>query len=84
MPDDTSHLMLKLLKGGNKYELFIKSIKVNGLAVLIKEVFRSRKFKNQPSFLDNSDSVITQELLPALDQNGEDEEEENLEEEVEV
>lgn len=82
LPDDTSHLMLRLLKGGNKYELFIKSIKVNGLAILIKEIHRSKKFKNQPSFLDNSDSVITSEILP-LDQVDTDEDE-TLEEEPEV
>ena len=82
LPDDISHLMLRLLKGGNKYELFIKSIKVNALAILIKEMYRSKKFKNQPSFLDNSDSVITSEILP-LDQSDTDEDE-PLEEEPEV
>ncbi len=83
MPDDISHLMFRLLKGGNKYDLFIKSIKVNGLSILIKEVHRSKKFKNQPSFLDNSDSVVTSEILPNLNQD-DDEEEEVLEEEPEV
>lgn len=82
LPDDTSHLMLRLLKGSNKYDLFIKSIKVNGLSVLIKEVYRSKRFKNQPSFLDNSDSVITSEILPSLDSD--DGEEEPSEEEPEV
>lgn len=84
LPDDTSHLMFRLLKGGNKYDLFIKSIKVNGLSVLIKEVYRSKRFKNQPSFLDNSDSIITSsEMLPNLDQS-DTEDEENLDEEPEV
>src|SRR3989344_6488967 len=39
MPDDINYHLLKLLKGGNKYDLFIKAIKVNGLAVLIKETY---------------------------------------------
>ncbi len=82
LPDDINYLILRLLKGGNKYDVFIKSIKVNGLSVLIKEVFRSKKFKNQPSFLDNSDSVITSQILPNLDQN--DDDDETLEEEPEV
>lgn len=84
LPDDTSHLMLKLLKGGNKYDLFIKSIRVNGLAILIKEVHRSKRFKNQPSFLENSDSIITSsEILPNLDPTDM-ENPENLDEEPEV
>lgn len=84
LPDDTSHLMLRLLKGGNKYDLYIKSIKVNALSVLIKEIYRSKRFKNQSSFLDNSDSVITSsEMLQSLEQS-DSEDEEVLEEEPEV
>lgn len=80
LPDDISHLMLRLTKGGNKYDLFIKSIKVNGLSILIKEIYRSKKFKNQSSFLDNSDSIISSEILPSLDQSDDDDEETSDEE----
>lgn len=83
LPDDINHLMLRLLKGGNKYGLFIKSIRVNGLSVLIKETFRSKRFKNQPSFLDNSDSIITSVILSSLEGSDGDEEEAS-EEEAEV
>ncbi len=54
LPDDTGHLLLRLIKGGNKYQALIKSVKTNGLTILIREVFRSKRFKNQPSFLDSS------------------------------
>ncbi len=74
LPDDISFRLIKLLKGGNKYELFIKAIKVNGLSVLIKETFRSKRFKNQASFLDNSDSVVTTDLVTSVDGGGDDEE----------
>ncbi len=67
LPDDISHHLLRLYKGGNKYDLFIKSIRVNSLSVLIKETFRSKKFKNQPSFLEYSDSTNTSNLVPTLD-----------------
>lgn len=53
-PDDSSFHLLKLLKGGNKYNAIIKSVKSNGLTVLVREIFRSKKFKNQASFLDES------------------------------
>ncbi len=54
LPDDISHLLLKLIKGGNRYQALIKSVKQSNLTILIREIFRSRRFKNQPSFLDNS------------------------------
>lgn len=52
LPDDTAHRLIKLMKGGNRYLAFIKSIRVNGIAILIREVHRSSRFKNQPSFLE--------------------------------
>lgn len=54
LPDDTSHHLIRLIKGGNKYQAFIKSIKLNGLTILIREIFRSKKFKNQSSFIDDA------------------------------
>lgn len=70
LPDDVSYHLLRLIKGGNKYEFFIKSIKVNGLAVLIRETFRSKRFKNQASFLGNLDAVVTRDLITAVDDPG--------------
>jgi len=52
MPDDVSHRLLRLISGGNKYQAHIKNIKPNSLSILVREVFRSRRFKNQPSFLE--------------------------------
>ena len=83
MPDDINHHLLRLLRGGNKYDLYIKSIRVNGLAVLIKETYRSKKFKNQPSFLENTDATLkTTEIITALDSQDEDETDESEEETV--
>jgi len=54
-PDDSAFHLLKLLKGGNKYMSIIKSIRPpSGLIVLVRETYRSKKFKNQASFLDES------------------------------
>jgi tetratricopeptide (TPR) repeat protein len=53
-PDDSAFHLLKLLKGGNKYTSIIKAIKPNGLTVMIREIYRSKKFKNQASFLDQT------------------------------
>lgn len=80
LPDDLSHQLLRLTKGGNKYNVLIKSVKVNGLAVLIKEIFRSKKFKNQPSFLESNNHASYTELV-SLSSDDETEEEPDEEEE---
>ncbi len=54
LPDDVAFQIIRLVKGGNKFEACIKSVKVNGLSILIREIFRSSHFKNQPSFLDST------------------------------
>lgn len=59
LPDDLSHHLLRLIKGGNKYQALIKTLKTNGLSVLIRELFRSSRFKNQPSFMDNLGTNLT-------------------------
>lgn len=52
LPDDIAFLLTKFIRGGNKYDVIIKSVRVNGLSVLIRESFRAAKFKNRPSFLE--------------------------------
>src|SRR3989344_904168 len=84
LPDDINHHLLRLSKGGNKYEIFIKSIRVNSLSVIIKETFRSKKFKNQPSFLEYSNSSIRTPILTSLDRTSDDEDSEETEEEQEA
>lgn len=84
LPDDVNHHLLRLYRGGNKYELFVKSIRVNSLSVIIKETFRSKRFKNQPSFLEYSQSNMGASLLTPFDKTGTDEEGEEPEEEQEA
>lgn len=67
LPDDICHHLLKLLKGGNKYSLLIQSIRVNGLSVLIRETFRSKRFKNQASFLEKSTYTPSSEIISSID-----------------
>lgn len=83
LPDDINYHLLRLLKGGNKYELFVKSIRVNSLSVIIKETFRSKRFKNQPSFLEYSKASATTNILTSFDgvSTGETDEAEETEEE---
>lgn len=50
LPDNIGKRLIKLLKGGNYYESYIKSFDKNRITIFIKEIKRSVRFKNQPSF----------------------------------
>ncbi len=70
LPDDVSHNLIRLMKGGNKYEVCVKSVRVNGLSVIIREIFRSSRFRNQPSFLEYSSSSVSSgntDLIAAME-----------------
>lgn len=51
LPDDIARRLIKFLKGGNTYEVYLRSIEQRKVSVFIKETKRSTRFKNQPSFL---------------------------------
>jgi|SRR3989344_975814 len=50
LPDDLAHKLLSYIQGGNKYEAYVKYATTKNLTVFIREVERSAKFSNQPSF----------------------------------
>lgn len=50
LPDDISAKLINLIKGGNRYEAFIKTVAKKSLSVFIREVYRAPRFKNQPTF----------------------------------
>ncbi len=51
LPDDIGKRLIKLIKGGNKYEVFVKSATHQNVTIFIRELKRATKFKDQPSFL---------------------------------
>lgn len=50
IPDDLSRRLVGFIKRGNRYQAFVKSATSSELKIFIKEIFRSQKFTNQPSF----------------------------------
>lgn len=72
-PDDSAFHMLRLVKGGNKYQVIIKSVKSNGIIILVREVYRSKKFKNQASFLDDSKNrLYSSDNIPLISDSSSD------------
>lgn len=82
LADDISHLLIRLIKGGNQYSAIIKSVKPNSLSILVREIFRSKKFKNQPSFIEYSKVSIysSDHITFNLDEEAEDSQESETEE----
>lgn len=50
LPDDLAHKLIAFIAGGNEYEAYIKSVSPKSLTIFIREVLRSPRFTNQPSF----------------------------------
>ena len=50
LPDDLSMRLGKLMRVGNKYEVFLRSIEGNAVQIFIIEKKRSKRTKNIPSF----------------------------------
>lgn len=50
IPDDLSFRLLRMIKAGNLYQAYIRNIVKNNLTIFIKEVYKAKKFINQPSF----------------------------------
>ena len=51
LPDDIGKRLIKFINGGNKYEAFVKSANTQSVTIFVRELKRSAKFKDQPSFL---------------------------------
>ncbi|EKD85906.1 MAG: hypothetical protein ACD_37C00579G0009 [uncultured bacterium] len=51
LPDDIGKRLTKFIKGGNKYEAYVKSSNHQNVTIFIRELKRAAKYKDQPSFL---------------------------------
>ncbi len=54
LPDDVGHRLSVLIKGGNKYCAFIKSVTKCTLVIFVRETTRAKKYSDTPSFITNS------------------------------
>lgn len=82
LPDDIGKRLIKLLKAGNKYEAYIKSSSPKRVLVFIKELKRTTRFKNHPSFLPASESKLFDNKIKDFKARSEAEDEDYSEEEV--
>lgn len=64
LPDDVARRLIKFINSGSKYDAFVKSSNPHKVAVFLKEIKKSTRFKDQPSFTSLSESPLE------LDKNG--------------
>jgi hypothetical protein len=64
LPDDIAKRLIKFIKSGCKYEAYVKSANQHKVTIFIKEIKKTSRYKDQPSFTTLTDSPL------ALDRNG--------------
>lgn len=73
LPDDIGKRLIKFLKGGNCYQVCVKSVFNRKVSVFVKETKRASRYKFQPSFV-SAEKNAKQYQLPKGDQEAEEEE----------
>ncbi|MDO8639808.1 MAG: hypothetical protein Q7R53_02685 [bacterium] len=73
LPDDISRRLIKFLKGGNAYHTHVKCIENNRITIFIKEIKRSSRFKNHPSFTTGAKTKVSFSAYQEKNQLDEDE-----------
>ena len=58
LPDDIGNRLIKFINGGNKYEAYVKSANHQNVSVFIRELKKSSKFKDQPSFIHTLETKL--------------------------
>lgn len=51
LPEDIGKRLIRFLKGGNSYQVCVRSVENRRITIFIKEIRRSARFKNQASFV---------------------------------
>ncbi|HYM65296.1 MAG TPA: tetratricopeptide repeat protein [Candidatus Sulfotelmatobacter sp.] len=64
LPDDVARRLIKFMNSGSRYDAYIKSSNSHKVTVFLKEIKKSARYKDQPSFTSLSESPLE------LDKNG--------------
>lgn len=59
LPDDIGKRLIKLMKGGNEYDSYVKFANSHNVTIFIKEAKRASRYKDFPSFLLSTDQDLT-------------------------
>lgn len=51
LPDDICQRLIKFINAGNEYDAYVRTVESNKICILVREIKRMKKFKDQPSFV---------------------------------
>lgn len=57
LPDDMAFKLIKMIAGGNTYQVIIKAVDKKSVKVLLRELTRGKRFAKQPSFTSTTSYV---------------------------
>ncbi len=69
LPDDIGNRLIKFITGGNIYEAYVKTVHNNKVIIMLKEVKRASRFKNQPSFISLDKSKFSIDSKVSVNKN---------------
>lgn len=58
LPDDIAKRLIKFIKAGAIYDAYVKAANAHKVSIFMKEIKRAKRYKDQPSFLSNSESAL--------------------------
>lgn len=61
LPDDVGKRLIKFIKSDGKYEAYVKSSAPHKVSVFIKELKKASRYKDEPSFISVSESLLFSE-----------------------
>jgi tetratricopeptide (TPR) repeat protein len=53
LPDDICQRLIRFINAGNQYEAYIRTVDSNRVSVFLRETKRVKRFRDQPSFVNN-------------------------------
>lgn len=58
LPDDIAKRLIKFINAGSVYDAYVKSANPHKVSIFVKEIKKAKRYKDQPSFLSNSESAL--------------------------
>jgi len=58
LPDDIGKRLIKFIKGDCQYEAYTKSANAHKVTIFIKELKKSSRYRNQPSFMSSTETAL--------------------------
>jgi len=59
LPDDICQRLIKFINAGNVYDSYVRTVENNKICILVREIKRIKKFKDQPSFVSTEKTKLS-------------------------